>query len=220
MVKQFAFQANNMSSSLITRNFTNLFMITKKKKFIKNKNLIWLNLRKNSRINLNVKIQKYFDPLIKQQAPVEILDKNQQPVLKKEPTFKYYYFLLQYLLKRGKKYTLEVLFKKSMLNWMQHNSSKKFVEILNLAYKNLIPHVGVITKRKGSKNIYIPYRLSQKKQTKWVLLNALAKKKRKFYDGILEELLECSTKTSVSIKKKKELLKLAEENVHNLKKRR
>ena len=33
---------------------------------------------------------------------------------------------------------------------MQNHSTKKFSVILDSAYKNLIPHVGVITKRKGS----------------------------------------------------------------------
>lgn len=218
MVKQFAFQANNMSSSLITRKFP---MLLTKKTFIKNKNLIWLNVRKNSRINLKNKIYTQFKPLNPKSSSNQIILEESGKYLN---SFKYFYFLLQYLIKKGKKYTLEVLFKKSLVNWMQNHSSKKFSIILDSAYKNLTPHVGVITKRKGSKNIYIPYRLSKKKQnflaTKWILLNALAKKKRKFYDGILEELIECSSKTSISIKKKEELLKLAEENVHNLKKRK
>jgi len=203
-------------------------MLTKKT-FIKNKNLIWLNVRKNSRINLKTKIYTCFRPLTSQPVKTISLSKEEEEkekalAIKYLHSFKYFYFLLQYLIKKGKKYTLEVLFKKSLINWMQNHSTKKFSVILDSAYKNLIPHVGVITKRKGSKNIYIPYRLSKKKQnflaTKWILINALAKKKRKFYDGILEELIECSSKTSLSIKKKEELLKLAEENVHNLKKRK
>jgi ribosomal protein S7 len=201
-------------------------MLVKKKLFIKNKNLIWLNIRKNSRINLKTKIYTIFKPLNKKSSEVKQikLDVNEEIPAPRLNLFKYFYFLLQYLIKKGKKYTLEILFKKSLLNWIQTYSSKNFSLTLDAAFKNLIPHVGVITKRKGSKNIYIPYRLSKKRQnflaTKWILLNALAKKKRKFYDGILEELIECSSKTSISIKKKEELLKLAEENLHNLKKRR
>ena len=206
MVKQFAFQANNMSSILITRKML-------KKKFIKNKSLIWLEIRKISKENLKNKLKNYYKPLTQQANG-----------FKKITSFQYYYFLLQYLIKKGKKYTLEKIFKQSLIFWIKNYSKNNFLFTLNNAYINLIPHVSVITKRKGSKNIYIPYKLSSKKgrflATRWLVLNSLLKKKRKFYEGILEELLECSLKTSISIKKKEELLKLAEENLHNLKKKR
>lgn len=206
MVKQFAFQANNMSSSLITRKML-------EKKFIKNKSLIWLEIRRTAKQNLKNKLKNYYKPI------------NQQTVgLKKSLSFAHYYFLLQFLVKKGKKYSLEKIFKQSLIFWIQNYSKNSFLSVLSNAFNNLIPHVSVITKRKGSKNIYIPYKLSVKKgrflATRWLVLNALLKKKRKFYEGILEELLECSLKTSTSIKKKEELLKLAEENLHNLKKKR
>ena len=45
----------------------------------------------------------------------------------------------------------------------------------------------------------------------------LQKKKRNFYEGIVEELIECSLKKSPSLKKREDLYKLAEDNLGNLK---
>jgi hypothetical protein len=43
-------------------------------------------------------------------------EKEKALAIKYLHSFKYFYFLLQYLIKKGKKYTLEVLFKKSLIN--------------------------------------------------------------------------------------------------------
>lgn len=210
MAKHFAFQANNMSSSLITRIYRFIML---NNKYITNKSLLWLEIRKKSKQNLKVKLKQHFN----------LINKNIN-FLKNSFSFNYYVFLLQLLIKKGYKYSLEQLFKRSLIFWIKHYTKNKFLSVLHLAFLNLTPRVSVITKRKGSKNIYIPYRLSKKKSrflaARWLITNAFLKKKRNFFEGILEELLECSLKMSISLKKKEELLKLAEENLHNLKKKR
>lgn len=183
-------------------------------KYIQNKNLIWLNIRKESRKNLRFKLKKHYHLL--QTNPVSTKTNKINSIF-------FYNFLFQYLIKKGKRYTLEVLFKKNLIFWML-NYNKKFFSILESAFKNLILHVGILTKRKGSKNIYIPYKLPKKKTyffaIKWLLENSLIKKKKNFFEALFEELMDCSIGTSLSIKKKEELLKLAENNLRNIRRKK
>lgn len=129
--------------------------------------------------------------------------------------------LLKYLIKKGKKNTLEILFRKGIIFWIKDIQNKDFNEVLMNAFLNTIPFINVKTKRKGSRNIYIPMKISEKKgdflASNWILTNAFAKKKRNFYEGIVEELIECSLKKSPSLKKREDLYKLAEDNLGNLK---
>ena len=93
--------------------------------------------------------------------------------------------------------------------------------MIEFAFLHTTPYVGVKTKRKGSKNVYIPQKLSTKRSlyiaVKWIRENTGSNKK--FFEGFIDELSKCSLKTSVVLKKREELLKLAEENLSNLKKR-
>jgi len=50
----------------------------------------------------------------------------------------------------------------------------------------------------------------------WTPTSSLLKKKRFFYEGILEELIETSLKKSVSIKKFIDLNNLVEDSLQNL----
>lgn len=132
-----------------------------------------------------------------------------------------YTHLLQYILKKGKKNTLETQFKKGVLFWMKSNLQKNYKKTLTDAFLNTTPYISVKTKRKGSKNIYLPTKISKKRgqflSAKWLLTNSFSKQKRNFYEGIVEELLESSLKKSLSVKKRDELHKLAEESLVNLK---
>ena len=132
---------------------------------------------------------------------------------------------LQYTIKKGKKETFEKTFRKSAISWIKNYTSKPFfTKIVNDAFLNTRPYLGVQTKRKGSKNIYIPIKLSLNRgnflAAKWMLTNAILKKKRFFSDGILEELFESSVKKSSSVKKCVELHKLVEDNITNIKKKK
>ena len=96
--KRFAFQAKNMSSSLITRKMKSL---------------------QTSSIN----IQNYKH-------------------------------LLQYIIKQGKKNTVENYFRKGVFFWIQKNATKNFDLTLKNAFLNTTPYIGVKTKRKGTKKSY------------------------------------------------------------------
>ena len=98
---------------------------------------------------------------------------------------------------------------------------KNFKTTLTNAFLNTTPYVSVKTKRKGSKNIYLPLKITKKRgkylSAKWLLTNSFAKQKRNFYEGIVEELIDSSLKKSLSVKKRDELHKLADESLVNLK---
>ena len=131
-----------------------------------------------------------------------------------------YKHLLQYIIKKGKKYTLEKIFRKGLIFWLKNIPNKNFCFIFENAFINTTPSINVKTKRKGSKNIYIPFPISVKRgkflAAKWLIAGAFLKKKRFLYEGILEELLESSSKQSSSIKKCEELYSLAEESLTNI----
>jgi small subunit ribosomal protein S7 len=133
----------------------------------------------------------------------------------------HYKHLLQYILKKGKKNTLENHFKKGVFFWMKNIPEKNFKTTLTNAFLNTTPYVSVKTKRKGSKNIYLPLKITKKRgkylSAKWLLTNSFAKQKRNFCEGIVEELIDSSLKKSLSVKKRDELHKLADESLVNLK---
>jgi small subunit ribosomal protein S7 len=116
---------------------------------------------------------------------------------------------------------MEIIFKKGFLFWMKNLNQSNFDTILKTAFTNTTPVVGVKTARKGSKNIYVPTRLTPRRgkflAAKWMSSNILTKKKHKIYESIVEELIESSSKKSTSAKKRDELHKLAEENLVNFK---
>jgi ribosomal protein S7 len=128
--------------------------------------------------------------------------------------------LLQYIIKKGKKYTLENIFRKGILFWIQNIKDKNFNLTFNKAFSNTTPLVSFKTKRKGSKNINIPIKISENKSNflaaNWILKNALLKKKRNLYESIIEELRESSLKKGSSVKKRLELYKLTEDSLINL----
>jgi small subunit ribosomal protein S7 len=134
---------------------------------------------------------------------------------------KNYKNFLQYFIKKGNKAKMETIFKKGFLFWIKNLNQQNFDSTLKTAFINTTPVVGVKTARKGSKNIYVPTRLTSRRgkflSAKWMSSNILAKKKNKIYESIVEELIESSSKKSTSAKKRDELHKLAEENLVNFK---
>jgi small subunit ribosomal protein S7 len=130
--------------------------------------------------------------------------------------------LLQYLLKKGKKSLLENKFKQGIVFWMKNTSPKNYENTLKNAFLNTTPYVSVKTKRKGSKNIYIPLKISPKRgkflSAKWILASSFTKQNHNFFESIVEELIESSLKKSSSVKKRDDLHKLAEESLVNFKK--
>ena len=179
-----------------------------RKNFIKNKNFIRINLLKNYRFNLknNVAHTLKQNYLLKSE---NYINKNT------------YASLVNFFVKKGKKQTVEKFFKKSVEQWILKGSKQNFSLMIDKAFINTKPFVGVVTKRKGSKNIYIPQKLSSKRSLftalKWI--RETTSSNQKFFENFVEELNKCSLKTSIVIKKREELLKLAEDNLSNLKKK-
>ena len=178
------------------------------KKFIKNKNFLRINLLKKYRFNLKNNISTN----LKQTYLL-----NSENYINKNT----YGSLTNFFVKKGKKQTVEKFFKKSVEKWILSSAKQNFSSMIDKAFLNTKPYVGVVTKRKGSKNIYIPQKLSPKRSLftalKWIRENASSNKK--FFENFVEELNKCSLKTSIAIKKREELLKLAEDNLSNLKKK-
>ena len=76
---------------------------------------------------------------------------------------KIYFNLIQYTVKKGNKNKMENIFKK-MLFFMKTGSSLNNnleFDVINKAVENITPVVGIKTKRKGSKNIYVPFPLTE-----------------------------------------------------------
>lgn len=129
----------------------------------------------------------------------------------------------KYFIKKGKKHLIENEFRKLFLFWAKSKNieNKNFEKVLDTAFKNTTPKLSVKSKRKGSKNIFIPIKISENKgkflSSTWLRTNALSKKKNNFYQGVLEEFIESSLKKSGSVKKYNELYSTIENNLFNLK---
>jgi len=145
--------------------------------------------------------------------------------------------LMQYRIKQGKKTLIENTFKKGLLFWMKtksvnpvsienvnKNKPITFNNVLNQALHNVTPFVNIKTKRKGSKNIYIPVRLTLRHSkflaAKWILTTADIKSTSKFYENLINELKESAVNKSLSVKKYIELYKVVEENLIYKKKKK
>ena len=131
--------------------------------------------------------------------------------------------LMQYGIKKGNKAKIENVFR-SLLFYITKtpsiNNNFKFKDILK-AFVETKPKISVKTKRKGSKNIYLPVTISKKRSkflsSNWILSNAREKTNKKFYKNLAEELMESSKKNSLSFRKCNDLHKLAEASINNLK---
>lgn len=131
--------------------------------------------------------------------------------------------LIQYAIKKGNKNTIENILLKMLFNIKKKkltNNVLTFDGILK-AFENITPVVGIKTKRKGSKNIYIPIALTKNRSrylaSNWLIENALLKQNKSFQENLAEELFESSLKKSNSFKKYYDLQKLAESSTNNLK---
>jgi|688.fasta_scaffold04671_2 ribosomal protein S7 len=132
-----------------------------------------------------------------------------------------YKYFIQYILKKGKKYKVEKIFI-SILYYIVLNFKGKFIfkNIIDVL-QNTTPKVSVKTKRKGSKNIYIPIKITKKRAQylsyNWIVSCAKIKPHKNFYINFTEELVECLNKKSASVKKCNSLHDLAENSIVYLK---
>lgn len=157
---------------------------------------------------------------LNQNAQLSQMEEEWTPSIPTKNSVLNYKTLLQHRIKQGKKNTIEKKFTQGLIFWAKSNLEKDFDFILEKAFLNATPFIGVKSKRKGSKNIFLPKKLSTNRSmflaTKWILTNSFEKKKRHFYEGLFEELIESSKKKSASVKKREDLHKLAEESLTNM----
>jgi ribosomal protein S7 len=131
--------------------------------------------------------------------------------------------LMQYAIKKGNKNKIENIFR-SLLFYIIKNPNLQnnfnFNDIFN-AISNTSPKMSVKTKRKGSKNIYIPITITENHSkylsSNWLITHSKLKNNNTFYKNLAEELNESSKKKSLSFKKCYEMHKLAEASLSNLK---
>jgi ribosomal protein S7 len=142
-------------------------------------------------------------------------------ILKKYPAK--YKILIQFALKCGNKNLMENIFKKGLIFWSKNENFEKnsFIFTIKNAFLNTNAIITVKTKRKGSRNIYIPKKLTKNHSkflsNSWIIKNAYTKNKNKFFEAVIDELIKSSSNESFSVKNRNDLHKLAEENIVNLK---
>ena len=126
--------------------------------------------------------------------------------------------LMQFSLKKGKKNTIENVFRNSLF-YLAKNKTEKAKTIINQSVHKTTPYINVKTKRKGSKNVYIPKKMkknfSEFLSSNWILDSAKKRSENQFHKKLINELIDITNNKSMVSKKKDELHKLAAENSKN-----
>ena len=154
---------------------------------------------------------------------VDVIKKKDINVIKIKERQNFINNLIPYAVKKGNKNKIENIFR-TLLFYIIKNPQTfndfNYNHILN-SVKNITPSLGVKTKRKGSKNIYLPVPITKARgkflASTWLIKNAKSKQNTKFYKNLSEEILESTFKKSISFKKCFELHKLAETSLSNIK---
>ena len=130
----------------------------------------------------------------------------------------HYKKFIQFSIKKGKKQTVENIFKKALFKAATKQSF--FWKNVDNAINNTTIQLNVKAKRKGSKNIYIPIKI-KKKYSKflaynWILNDIKKSSKTKFHNNFINEIILTSQNKSNASKKKEDIYKLVEENMNNI----
>jgi ribosomal protein S7 len=103
------------------------------------------------------------------------------------------------------------------------NNKKQFWTNIEKAVENTTMLLNIKVKRKGSKNIYIPIKMksgySKFLSYNWILKSAKNRHEKKLSNKFVNEIIDTAENKSNSIKKKIEIYKLIEDNMHNVSKR-
>lgn len=130
----------------------------------------------------------------------------------------HYKKFIKFSTKKGKKHTIENNYRKALFHAAK--KQENFWKITNLAIENTTTYLNVKVKRQGSKNIYIPIKIKDNYRTflayNWILSNLKNKSSLKFYQKFINEIVQTAENKSASSKKKTEVYKLVEENIHNI----
>ena len=133
----------------------------------------------------------------------------------------HYKKFIQFSTKKGEKHTIENAYRKALFYAAKKQSN--FWITTDSAIENTTTYLNVKIKRKGSKNIYIPIKIKKNYRNflayNWILNNVKKKSSFKFHQKFINEIVDTSENKSASSKKKTEVYKLVEENIHNIWKR-
>lgn len=158
-----------------------------------------------------------------QPSLVNVIKKQEINVIKIKERQNFINNLIPYVIKKGNKNKIENIFR-TLLFYIIKNpqifNDFNYDQFLN-SIKNVTPALSVKTKRKGSKNIYLPIPITTARSkflaSTWLIKSAKTKQHTKFYKNLSEELLESAKKKSLSFKKCFELHKLVEASLSNIK---
>ena len=135
---------------------------------------------------------------------------------------KHYKNFIQFAIKKGKKETMEKILRDSLFA-VAKNNKKQFWTNIEKAVENTTMLLNIKVKRKGSKNIYIPIKMkpgySKFLSYNWILKSAKNRHEKKLSNKFVNEIIDTAENKSNSIKKKIEIYKLIEDNMHNVSKR-
>jgi len=120
------------------------------------------------------------------------------------------------VMQRGNKSLAESIVYKSM-DVLEKELKAKPLEILEKAIENVRPKLEVRSRRVGGVNYQVPMPVPEVRQTslaiKWIIAGARGRRKKKeFYSVLSEELKDAYKNTGFAIKKKEDMLKMAEAN--------
>lgn len=158
-----------------------------------------------------------------QSSLVNVIKKKHINVIKIKERQNFIKNLIPYAIKKGNKNKIENIFR-TLLFYIIKNpqiyNDFNYDLFLN-SIKNVTPALSVKTKRKGSKNIYLPIPITKMRSkflaSTWLIKSAKTKQHTKFYKNLAEEFLESAKKKSLSFKKCFELHKLVETSLSNIK---
>jgi small subunit ribosomal protein S7 len=119
------------------------------------------------------------------------------------------------VMKRGKKSTARKIFADAM-EVIKTRTKENPMDVFNKALINVTPLVEVRPKRVGGAVYQVPVEVSAKRQTslsiRWILDAARSRKGMPMAEKLAHELLDASTEQGAAMKKKEDVVRMAQAN--------
>ncbi len=119
------------------------------------------------------------------------------------------------IMKRGKKSTARKIFADAM-EVIKTRTKENPMDVFNKALINVTPLVEVRPKRVGGAVYQVPVEVSAKRQTslsiRWILDAARSRKGMPMAEKLAHELLDASTEQGAAMKKKEDVVRMAQAN--------
>lgn len=119
------------------------------------------------------------------------------------------------IMKDGKKVAAMKIFYGAMTA-VEAKTGKPAMEVLDAAYKNVMPLVEVKARRVGGANYQVPIEVKPERgqaiATRWLVTNANKRGGKSMLDKFAAEIMDASNSVGASVKKREDLHKMAEAN--------